>query len=283
MAKRSPLINAFKLFQGNKLYRELYMLPTNGMQHSIMTTTAHMQDDIDGDSAGCPYNGHQEESSSHDTKAKQVLEQASTLIKEKQPEQHKIFEVQNQKAVEAPIEPEATDSLAALSKKSQIKELRKQLLKKIEEQIEKIKQFREEQLQQKTPLQIEDHIEVMDSQSKEQKGADDVKITSIFKRKRLPSTSLTNQVPPKVQKRVENQVVPSSQDKTYIKLPVVRKPQYNKQFDPAQKLSILKENNPFIVRQPGSQNPHVLKHLLERAQPSSSKRLEKEKQKDKIN
>lgn len=70
MAKRSPLINAFKLFQGNKLYRELYMLPTNGMQHSIMTTTAQMQDDIDGDSAGCPYNGHQEESSSHDTKAK---------------------------------------------------------------------------------------------------------------------------------------------------------------------------------------------------------------------
>lgn len=71
-------------------------------------------------------------------------------------------------------------------------------MKKIEEQIEKIKQFREEQLQQKTPLQIEDHIEVMDSQSKEQKGAGDVKITSIFKRKRLPSTSLTNQVPPKV-------------------------------------------------------------------------------------
>ena len=276
MAKRSPLINAFKLFQGNKLYRELYMLPTNGMQHSIMTTTAQMQDDIDGESVGCPYNNQPEESSSHDTKARQVLEQASTLIKEKQPEQHKLFEVQNQKC-EPVIEPEVTDSVAALSKKSQIKELRKQLLKKIEEQIEKIKQFREDQIQQKNPLQIEDHIEVLDSQRSVPKEEEDIKITSIFKRKRLPSSSLTNQMPPKVQKRVENQVVPSSQEKSYIKLPVVRKPQYNKQFDPVQKLSILKENNPFIVRQPGSQNPHILKHLLDWQQPTQSKRLEKQK------
>ena len=69
MAKRSPLINAFKLFQGNKLYRELYMLPTNGMQSSIITTTAQIQEEVDAESAGA-YNAQQEESSSHETKAK---------------------------------------------------------------------------------------------------------------------------------------------------------------------------------------------------------------------
>ena len=161
MAKRSPLINAFKLFQGNKLYRELYMLPTNGMQNSIMASSAQIQD-MEGESVGGCYKIQQEESSSHETKAKKVLEQASTLINEKLPDQSKPFEVPNQKN-EIQRESEAADSVVALSKKSQIKELRKQLLKKIEEQIEKIKQFREEQNHQKNTLQIEDHIEVIDS------------------------------------------------------------------------------------------------------------------------
>ena len=100
---------------------------------------------------------------------------------------------------------------------------------------------------------------------------DDVKITSVFQRKRVAQDSLADNRPSKIRRNENPPKVTNLAERPYIRLPQVRKPIKDLEYK-----DDLKENKrPYILTQPGSTNPSMITRLLQNQLEQKNKRIDK--------